>query len=156
MTTEILTQTRLKELLHYDQETGLFTRLASHKNGLAAGTLAGTKQNNRKPYLVIRIDRRLYLCHRLAVLYITGAFPAELVDHINGDGFDNRWRNLRLVSNVQNLQASLRTPKHNTSGFKGVAERQGRFIAGISVDGRRKHIGTFNSAAAAHAAYRTR
>ena len=98
-----ITQLRLKELFSYDESSGIFTRILGHKNGIKAGSVAGCTQKHRKPYLVIRIDRKLYLCHRLAWLYVHGVFPVGVIDHINGDGFDNRIANLRDVTNEQNV-----------------------------------------------------
>ncbi len=151
----ILTQERLKHVLSYDQETGIFTRNYDHKNGLKAGSIAGTKMGTRKVYLCVRIDRILYLCHRLAWLYVFGVYPNDIIDHVNGDGCDNRIANLRDVSNEQNVQATLRMPIHNTSGFKGVywSKRARRWVAGISIKNKRKFIGAFNTAEEASDAY---
>jgi len=150
-----LSAERLRELFDYEPATGEFKRRHPTRNGHKAGSVAGTAQKNRKPYLIIKIDGRLYYCHRLAWLYVYGEMPDALIDHINGDGMDNRICNLRPVTNQQNLQASKKTPKHNTSGLTGAhySKRMKAWIAGISVDDKRKHIGTFATAEDAHAAY---
>lgn len=150
-----LTQAELKALYSYDPSTGVFTRAVDHANGLKRGSVAGCLQSARIAYRVIKIRRKLYLCHRLAWLYMTGAFPVGVIDHINGDGLDNRFSNLRGVSNCQNLQATLKTPRHNTSGFKGVYwhKQVGRWVAGISLNNKRKYIGAFDSPEEAHEAY---
>lgn len=151
----MLTQARLKELFHYDEATGIFVRRVDNKNGVKAGRISGTTSRARKQYRVIRIDRVLYFCHRLAWLYVHGEFPPGFVDHINGDGLDNRIENLRVVTNAQNVQASLRLPKHNTSGLKGASYNKltKKWIAGISINNKRKHIGAFETAEQAHKAY---
>ena len=74
----MITQARLKELLTYDPETGYFTRNVNVK-GANAGERAGTI--TAKGYIAIGIDRKHYLAHRLAFLYMTGEWPKELVDH---------------------------------------------------------------------------
>jgi len=150
-----LTQDRLKEVVSYDPLTGIFTRKIDHANGLKKGVVCGTKIGDRKKYLAIRIDRSLYLCHRLAWLYVTGSFPVGFIDHINGDGFDNRIINLRDVTNEQNVQASLRIPKHNTSGFKGVSwvKASRKWVAGISINNKRKVLGFFMTPEDASSAY---
>lgn len=150
-----VTQAELKALYHYSPETGVFTRVVSHANGLKAGTVAGCRQSGRVIYLVIKIKQRLYMCHRLAWLYMTGAFPSGVIDHINGNGTDNRFCNLRDVSNCQNLQATLKPPRNNTSGFKGAywSKKQGKWVAGISIHNKRKYIGSFDSPEEAHQAY---
>lgn len=112
-----LTQARLKELLHYDPEHGLFIWRRSNSNRAPSGSPAGTPDG--RGYLQIQVDRRLYKAHRLAFLYMTGAFPDEEVDHINRDGADNRWANLRSATRSQNESNKLITSR-NTSGYRGV------------------------------------
>lgn len=80
---------RLRSLLHYDPETGLFTRNVS-RQGFHADTEAGTF-HKQSGYILVGVDRKHYRAHRLAWLYMMGEWPSE-VDHINGDRADNRWR----------------------------------------------------------------
>lgn len=84
---------------------------------------------------------------------ILGAADDEHVDHINGNPWDNRRCNLRIVSNQQN---SFNRGKYstNTTGYKGVARYKGdRFTAQITVDGRKLHLGCFDDAEEAAMAY---
>lgn len=122
-----LTQERLKELLHYDPETGVFTWRVS-RGTRAAGSEAGCvtsnheqKKHARRPYVRkdIRVERKLYLAHRLAWLYMTGAWPPEQIDHIDGDALNNRFDNLRAVTHAQNHLNRPRN-RNNTSGVIGV------------------------------------
>ena len=108
---EKITQAKLKELLSYDPETGDFTWLVGRK---MAGKKAGSPHN--QGYFTIRISRKLYLSHRLAWLYVYGAFPKIDLDHINGVKSDTRIDNLRECSESQN-QWNSRKPKNNISGF---------------------------------------
>jgi hypothetical protein len=155
---EKITADRLRELVSYDQTTGNFTWKATRRGcrpGDPVGTVLPTRQTWRS-YRQVMLDRRGYLGHRLAWLYMTGEWPAQGmdIDHINGDGLDNRWSNLRLSTRAENIRNS-RAPSSNTSGFKGVSrsKRSRRWQAHIKVDGRSKHLGCFDTPEEAHAAY---
>lgn len=76
----------------------------------------------------------------------------RFVDHVNGNRTDNRRCNLRVCTRSQNGY-NQGLPKHNTSGFKGVCLRNGRWIAGIKSNGKKKHLGSFETPEAAYAAY---
>ena len=148
-----LKQDRLKELLGYDPETGLFTWKVTRGGTARAGTLAGTLCKQRG-YFQISIDNRLHQSHRLAWFYTHGVWPDEL-DHINRVRTDNRLENLREVTSSQNNQnASLRS--NNTSGFKGVSfcSRTGRWRAQIRVDGKGRDLGRHRTPEEAFEAYR--
>ena len=116
-----VTQKELKENLSYEPETGLFRRLYT-KGGRVRGSVAGSVHTNHKTskaYVEIKINLKLYKAHRLAFLYMEGVFPPEEVDHINGNGVDNKWSNLRKVTKSEN-QRNERLSKNNTSGVIGV------------------------------------
>ena len=108
----MITQARLKELLTYDPETGYFTRNVNVK-GANAGERAGTI--TAKGYIAIGIDRKHYLAHRLAFLYMTGEWPKELVDHKDTIKINNKWENLREATNSQNKR-NVGARKTNKSG----------------------------------------
>lgn len=79
------------------------------------------------------------------------------VDHINGDGLDNRRANLRRATHRQNM-ANKRIYRNNTSGFKGVTRNTGTgrpWRASLRSDGRRHHLGYFDTAEEAARAYDT-
>ena len=77
-----------------------------------------------------------------------------VVDHINGNGLDNRRCNLRIATRSQNYHNSGKRI-HNTSGYKGVYWDSKRCVwcAAITKDNKRKYLGHFNSAEEAHEAY---
>ena len=103
----MLTQARLKELLTYDAETGVFTRIKSVNR---AGRRVSDKTNS-SGYLHFCIDYKIYLQHRVAWLYAYGEFPDGHLDHINRIKTDNRLCNLRIVTEFENCQNS--TPIKN-------------------------------------------
>jgi len=122
MTKIILTQSRLKEVLRYNPETGKFTWLVNCGKNRNCGKIAG--DNKDYDYSSIRIDNILYRAPRLVFLYMTGNFPDQ-VDHINHHRNDDRWFNLREVSSRENnMNLSLR--KTNKSGCIGVNWRPER------------------------------
>lgn len=145
----MLTQDRLKEILRYDPETGLWEWLI-WKTGVRKGRPAGYV--SKPGYLVLRIDGIAYLGHRLAWFYMMGEWPDE-IDHINLLKGDDRWVNLRAADHSKNM-GNLALRRDNTTGFKGVSRiKNGKFVASIHEDGVSKHLGCFLLPEEAHAAY---
>jgi len=95
----MLTQEELKESLHYNPETGIFTWIIK-KSGITCNSRAG--YISIRGYEKIKINGKLYSSHRLAWLYMNNKFPAEEIDHINGNTSDNRIINLRDISKRRN------------------------------------------------------
>jgi hypothetical protein len=160
-----LTAARLRELLTYDPSTGVFRWLpraaedgsSLHEinrwNTRYAHTVAGTLKPDG--YMRIKVDGFPYSSHRLAFLYVTGAWPQFEVDHINGDRADNRWENLRDVTantNQQNVRGARCTSRTGVLGVSRVTKGQG-YLARISLGGKRVHLGCFPTQEAAHDAY---
>jgi hypothetical protein len=141
---------RLKACLHYDPDTGLFTRLwpTNHK-----GRVTGWGHYNG--YLMITIDKEDYFSHRLAYLYMTASEPPVFVDHIDRDKRNNRWDNLRPADRASNA-ANSKLPKNSTSGLKGAQKSRyhHRWRSSIRENGRTIYLGMFDTAEEAHAAYR--
>ena len=151
-----LTAAELRRVLHYDPKTGRFTwryrpdRNASW-NARYAGKEAGYDSPD-PPYRVIRINKILHYAHRLAHLYMKGEWPPRGIDHKDGDGFNNRWKNLRLATQSQNL--ANRKSVGNAAGLKGVRPQlYGRFAATIKVRRKDIYLGMFDTPKEAHDAY---
>lgn len=149
-----LTAERLRELLAYDPGTGTFTWRVRSARRIKVGDAAGC--DNGYGYLRIRIDGVEHKAHRLAWLYVNGLWPVSQIDHINGLRDDNRIGNLRDVSqsvNSQNLRSA--TAQNKSSGLLGVSwhKRDSRWVAQINIDGKKHHLGYFNTAELAYAAY---
>ena len=123
----MITQKQLKALFDYNPETGAFIR-----------KLTGLEEYVIDAYGYKRIWARgtTRPVHRMAVLYMTGQEPASgmVTDHINQDRLDNRWENLRVVTNSQN-QMNRGIGKNNTSGATGVMFKKGKWEARLKKDG---------------------
>jgi HNH endonuclease/AP2 domain len=140
-----LTRARLRELLHYDEETGEFRWWKRVGDEVQLGERAG--------YVEITVDGRCYQAHQLAWRYVTGRWCRPMIDHRDGDAINNRWTNLRRATPSQNT-ANSRRPRHNTSGYKGVSlTRSGRWQAIVCKNGRWIYLGTFATPEVAHAVY---
>jgi hypothetical protein len=151
---ELITQEYLKSILKYDPETGDFTRLISPTNTVNIGDIAGYV--DRKGYVVIAINNIDYRAHRLAWLYMTGSWPLFVVDHINGVSIPNfnKWDNLRQLTNGDNNKHRVTMNKNNKSGYRGVTlHKCGKYSAQISLNGKTKHLGLFQSAEDASMVY---
>lgn len=148
-----LTQERLKELLHYNPDTGLFTWLISTSNRVKAGTIAGCQHGNG--YTKISVDGSRYFTHRLAWFYMTGEFPIQ-VDHEDGVRNNNRIKNLRAATNAINSK-NHRTGVNNTSGVMGVSwcKRKSKWTVRIQANGKYLNIGYFPNIEDAIAARKT-
>jgi hypothetical protein len=144
MATPILTQARLKELLHYDPDTGIFINRAV-RQGMrkGAGSIAGAK--NSLGYVVIQVEKHKHFAHRLAWLYVYGSWPVNQIDHINRVRDDNRIANLRDVTASENMHNAANGGK-NTSGVRNVVwhKRSKRWQAQIMVDNKYKYLGMFD------------
>lgn len=113
-------------------------------------TLNWCASNTGKRWYALRQENgvRIYL-HR-AIMGLDG----PRVDHIDGNGLNNRRSNLRHATNSQNL-ANAGKRRHNTSGFKGVMwyAPSNKWRAEIRFNNRSTHLGYFGSAEAAARAY---
>lgn len=146
-----MNQKELKRILHYSEHTGVFTWRVRPCQAVMAGTVAGCFDANG--YRLIKIAKVIYKAHRLAWLYKTGRWPKHQIDHINGKRSDNRFANLRDVTGSVNKQNLRKAQANNISGFLGVNKRYGRYNAAITIDGKLRHLGAFDTPEEAHAIY---
>jgi hypothetical protein len=148
MANDDLTLVRLRELLTYNPDTGVFIRkLKSRPDGKVAGN------RDACGYLQLKVAGKMRLAHRLAWLWMTGEFPSMDIDHINGIKDDNRWSNLRHVDRATNAQNQRLGHRDGSSGTLGVLCVGDKWYAAITSRGQRKHLGTFRSQEDAEAAY---
>lgn len=150
-----LTHKKLRLLFDYNQETGRLIWKARSAadfpdmqriqtwNTRYAGKAAGSIS---KKHLNVDIFGEPYYVHRVVWAWHYGSWPLGEIDHINGDGFDNRIANLRDVSPSENRR-NARRPIRNTSGIVGVYwdADKGKWNAQIKFGGQTKHLGVFDS-----------
>ena len=146
----MITQDRLRELAHYCPKTGQFTHLQSDrrkKAGMPAGSL------RQDGYVYVMFDGKRALAHRFAWLYVTGEWPTQEIDHIDGNKANNAFANLRQVSRQANTENKRQAKRTSTTGLLGVVKHRNRFVAAITHSGKRIYLGVFETAEAAHATY---
>lgn len=142
-----MTRDYLREVFHYDANTGLLYNKIS-KPGVRFAKVAGSRSHpgRRDPYIRIMLDGTRYYAHRLIWVYHYGHIPRrKFIDHINGNALDNRIENLRLVSYRENYLNSRRSVR-NKSGVTGVYQRNGsgKWYAVITTCGTSIQLGTFD------------
>ena len=145
-----ITQERLKELLHYDPKTGVFTCLVSRRGRVKVGNKAGYTNHG---YVRIRVDTRRYFAHRLAWLYVYGESPPDDIDHINGVRSDNRIANLRLATKAQNCQNRREAHSGSAINLLGVSPWKGKYKAQIMMGGVTHYLGLYPTIEDAHNVY---
>lgn len=116
--------------------------------------LAQKKWYYNKGYAVRNIyheGKSLGLVYMHREILLPGSY--QEVDHIDGNGLNNLRKNLRPATRKENSRNRIKLNSNNTSGYRGVYERYGKWIAQISINNEMHHIGTFNDKAEAAAAY---
>jgi hypothetical protein len=137
----VITQERLKELLSYDPETGVFTWRVRRGGKATVGAKAGNietcnkKSGKNTTYIRILIDGKKYKAHSLVYLYTKGYLPKE-IDHIDTNGINNRLLNLRECTRSNN-EWNKGIMSRNSTGVKGVCMSRNRFRAQITCEGKR-------------------
>jgi len=141
MAEQILSQERLKQVLDYDPDTGLFERKNAYGPKVDIAGHVATSGHRQ-----IMVDKKLYMAHRLAWLWQYGSFPNLLVDHKNKNRDDNRIANLRLATNAENQQ-NTKTRSDNICGEKGIhfLKNKNCWRSRISTKGKTYHLGYFEN-----------
>jgi len=134
-------EARLRELLSYDEKTGIFTRLVAASNS-PVGSIVGCASKNG--YLRCRLDGQLYYLHRVAFLYMTGSWPTSDIDHIDGCKANNSWANLRHATRKQNTQ-NISSHTSSISGVRNVYfdKPSGKWQVKIQANGRSHSFGYY-------------
>lgn len=146
---KIPTQDLLKKVFTYDEVLGDLRYRHTTLSGLQ-GELA--TYSHSSGYLSVCVGKKQLLAHRVIYMMMVGKWP-EHIDHINHIKHDNRWDNLRNITqdvNNRNMPQQINT----TTGVIGVSLHKptGKYRAYISVDSKAKHLGLFETVEAATAA----
>lgn len=146
-----------RELFIYEPETGLlkWRNNAGRWGLIPAGTVVGYVAKLGYVQFVFRGHK--YSVGPVAWLYVTGKWPAALIDHKDGNPNNNRWDNLREATHMQNMW-NAKLSARNTTGYQGIYfdKRINRWSARIQVDRKQTYLGSFSNAEAAAEAYRQR
>ena len=154
ITKEPLSPALVREFLNYDAEKGTLSwkkrdrkhfksdRAYTVFNSRYSGLELSVKDKRNQVYL----SGRIYMVHRVIWCHVYGEWPEKnlVIDHINGDGKDNRIQNLRLVTQSENNK-NLSRYKSNTSGVIGVSKKRGRWVAQIKKNYKQIFLGSFDN-----------
>jgi hypothetical protein len=147
-----ITSERLNELFTYSVVTGQLIRKVTINYKALAGQLVDFKHN--AGYSSVAVDGVRLLVHRVIWCMVTGSWPTEILDHIDGNRSNNIWTNLRSATRAENNRNGLGWQK-SKSGLKGVypAKAANRWEAKITVNSKSKSLGTYDSIHEAKEAY---
>lgn len=149
-----LTHSYLTKCFCYNQEIGeiswkqrplshfLDERSMKKWNTRYSGKIVRTKHN--QGYIMVSIDKKKYLLHRIIWFLKTGELPKKEIDHINGIKIDNSWKNLREATRSENL-CNRTKQSNNTTGYKGVFKNRKRFMAKVGCNYKQYYLGCFDT-----------
>jgi hypothetical protein len=138
----------IRDYFSYNPSSGEIKNLKYRSPRALAGQISTWDQGR---YLAIRFKGNRYAAHRVAWLLVHGSI-CGVIDHINGNTYDNRLSNLRCCSVQQNM-CNQKNRKPNSTGLKGAYRDRNSFKAQITYQGKVIRIGTFKTAQEAHLAY---
>jgi len=138
----MLTFEEADRLFTYDGENLRWKVKPARK--IRVGDVAGTLQRKQdgKEYWKVKVNGKIYKVHRIIWLLVHKAWPENQIDHIDGNGLNNRIENLRDVTHAEN-QKNQKKHKTNTCGHMGVYRERDKWRAEIKVSGRQIRLGCF-------------
>ncbi|MCO1367170.1 HNH endonuclease signature motif containing protein [Burkholderia multivorans] len=147
----MLTFERAQQLFKYDSATGeLYWKCkpSNKSNRIKAGDAVGNiaKGSRGGYYKQCSVDKEKYLVHRIVWLIHHGEFPKHEIDHVDGNGLNNRIENLRAVTGPENRK-NLPRRRDNTSGVTGVSwhNKAKKWLAQAQVEGKYVYLGLFDT-----------
>lgn len=146
-------QTYLKQLLDYDSDTGLFLWKTRRSNVAKKGWFSGTQRP--EGYLSISIDRKIYLAHKLAWLWVYGDIP-PILDHIDENKSNNKINNLRLSNKSLNGLNQSKPHKDSKQLYRGISQtNSGKWMAKYCLNSKQIYLGSFDTEQEAALVYST-
>jgi hypothetical protein len=144
----MLNTSNLKELTHYNPLTGSFTwSKIDTPNQTSVGCEIGSiAESHGNFYRITSFNGSYTRVHRIIFLYMTGELPLNQIDHIDGNGLNNKWDNIRHVTNSVNMK-NKKKYSNNKSGLSGVRQDKasGKYLVRISDNKKRLFIGSFSN-----------
>jgi len=139
-----LTQEDVEKLFEY--RDGFLYRKSTGQRSASLTSSSG--------YYTSSIGRTNFLSHRLIYLLHHGSLP-QYIDHINGDKHDNRIENLRAATKAQNGINRPHKKQKRSGKYRGACyhEKARKWHAYINIEGKRKHLGTYETEIEAAHAY---
>lgn len=149
-----ITAELVRKYFIYDYETGLLKWQFNQRTDVVGNVFGSICRDG---YVRSKFFKKRVLIHRMIWLYVTGDWPTYTIDHIDGNKSNNRFSNLRDVSVYKNMQNLRKSSKKSSTGLLGVChyKRTNKYIATITYDGKRIHLGYFTTPNLAHEAYLT-
>lgn len=147
----MITAQECRHLFNYNPVTGLLVWKNPTSQKYKRGDVAGSV--NSHGYRVVGVKGRKIKVHRIIWAIVTGSWPEFEVDHDDGDRANNAWINLRLATTQEN-SFNRKCRAESSTGAKGVFPTpSGKYIARITISGKRKSLGHFDTIDAAKTAY---
>ncbi len=151
----------LREYFSYDPKTGelRWKKLDHLVRNAKVGDIAGCTVSEEDGRVTVGFKKKLIRAHIIIWAYMTGEWPTHRIDHKNRNPSDNRWENLRVATQSQNMANITRPTKANKSGYRGVhfvkrLSRWSPWCAKIKADGISYTLGHFKTKEEAYEAYK--
>ena len=138
-----LSAQKAKTLFDYNPENGVVTRKITTSPNAKKGDVCGALMSDGQR-MKVSVEGRQYYLHRVIWLIMTGEMP-DVIDHIDGNGLNNKWENLRNVDRRGNT-LNRKLYKNSTSGVVGVNWNNlaNNWRARISDHGKVINLGSFD------------